>query len=326
MFLCGISTKNRRVSLMGVSYIGSGEYCYANSLSTVLQYAGEQFGPEYLECLTCVGNSAFMAADIPFFSSYFNAPDAGINRALTILGYTFKHTYSRDTDPSTAETRLNELKQALTKGPVVVGPMEMSRLVYNPNHNFLRGADHYMTVIEDKGDFLRVHDPKGFPFALLDVPNFLSAWKAETIDYRIGSYSMWADIKRVSEPSSVEIFNLTNREIVSILRKERDLNDKHIGVGAIHTLAEHARQKSLAPHVLAHLTQFALPLGARRASDYYKFYKSYDEKKAALKYHLAKLFGTALSSLMLFSQESVADILLELADVEMHYQELALMK
>lgn len=84
---------------MKISYVGSGEYCYANSLSMVLQSEGEQLRPEYLECLTCVGNSAFMEGEIPFFSSYFNPPDRGISRALTILGYSFNHSYTNDIEP-----------------------------------------------------------------------------------------------------------------------------------------------------------------------------------------------------------------------------------
>ncbi len=310
---------------MKISYIGSGEYCYANSLSTVLQHAGESISPDLIECLTCVGNSAMMADEIPYFNSFFNVPDEGINRSLTTLGFTFYHSFLKENEAAAAESRLAELKSAIRKGPVVVGPVEMGCLVYNPNYRFLAGADHYITVIEDKGDFLRVHDPKGYPFALLDVKNFMDAWKAEAIGYRKGSYSMWTNIERAANPSAVEIFNHTIQEIALILQKERELGDKDAGIAAIDTLAKRARNNSLAPHVIEHLTQFALPLGARRANDYYKFFKSCDEKIADLKYRQAILFGDALSALMFSSQVSFADILLQFADIETQYQELILM-
>lgn len=259
--------------------------------------------------------------EIPFFSSYFNAPDRGISRALTILGYSFNHSYSTNIDISSTETRLSELRWALQQGPVVVGPMEMSRLTYNPNYKSLEDADHFVTVIQDLGDHLRIHDPKGFPFAVLDIANFLDAWRAERIDYRIGSYSMWTDLNRASTPSQAEVIELVNQEISSIIRREKELNDEKVGVGAINILSERALQKSLAPHVIEHLTEFALPLGARRANDYAQFYKPFDEKKSTMKYRIATLFGTALSSIMLPSEQSFADILLEIADVETEFQE-----
>lgn len=271
-----------------IPYIGNGAYCYANSLAMLLEVAGAHHEPWHLEVLTTVGIGAFAArtpdGPLPFFSGI--APDRGLDVALRTLGFACERAYG-DADGDAALARLRGL---LGRGPALVGPLDMSKLTYIPGHERLTDADHFVLVHALSDTEALLHDPGGYPYVALGLPDFLAAWRAEAVAYRRGSFSLWAEPRRVAHPTPGEILVATDAQIAVTLREDGD------GSATIHRLA--AQVASGVPSYLhGHLTSFALPLGARRAADFARFYAAHDPERAAIKAAQARHFGAAFVAL-----------------------------
>ena len=153
-------------------YVGSGDYCFSNSLHMSLLGSGAP--PEslpstgFLECLTTMpfGYTYLKEAELFFFSG--PNPDLGLTRAIETLGWTCQVERG-----GTEGEALTRLRAAAQHGPVLIGPLNMGSLTYNPNYPYLEGADHYIVVLSVEEDHVFVHDPKGFPCAALPVENLL---------------------------------------------------------------------------------------------------------------------------------------------------------
>ncbi|MEW8978385.1 MAG: hypothetical protein AB2385_08260 [Symbiobacterium sp.] len=145
---------------------------------------GEAVDPGYVECMTAVAISAewvqVPAGRLPFLSSPCTTPDRGINHTLEALGYSYLHQYGA----ADGRTALAQLRDFLAYDPVVVGPLDMGLLLYNPDYPYLTGADHYAVVYAVEDGWVRLHDPGGFPHAVMAEEDFLRGWKAETIAYK----------------------------------------------------------------------------------------------------------------------------------------------
>lgn len=294
-------------------YIGSGQYCYANSLATVLGEKGHIADPGLLEALTGVSISAFwQEEDLPFFSSYVNPPDKGINTALSSLGYKFEHHYGQNGQES-----LQLLSQLLEKGSVLVGPVDMGELEYLPNRQFLGGVDHYITVFGIEEDAVFLHDPAGYPFMTLPLQTFMKAWKAETIGYRIGSFSMWEILGRAEEPKDEVLFSRTLDAIFRNLQAEKKLGSNLLtGADAIRKLAETIRTGQLSMDLRGHLSFFSFQLGARRCSDFSVFFKDFDSELAEMKQKQGQFFGHAHVAFIREDWESAFKWMMEIAAIE----------
>ena len=174
-------------------YIGSGPYCYTNSLLMVLD--DPALTPGLVETLT---GSAFgfqlLFGGLPLFDAYGWDPDLGLDQALTLLGYTWQaHTFQNEKDA------LNALKEQVSaSSPVFVGPLDMGLLKHQPESDRASGADHFVAVLDVKGGRVHLHDPQGHPWAALPEEVFLEAWKAEQIGYG-QPYAMRTDFRRVRE-------------------------------------------------------------------------------------------------------------------------------
>lgn len=127
---------------MNFSYIGNGAYCYSNSTAMLLTSIGEDISPSTIEVLSGVGLGAFQLKDsnIAFFSNFLGLPDKGISKALDILG--FKYLEKAQNDKSKPPFEL--LEKLLQKSPVLLGPLDMGYLTYNPKHKYLNGVDHFV--------------------------------------------------------------------------------------------------------------------------------------------------------------------------------------
>ncbi|WP_409490755.1 hypothetical protein [Amycolatopsis sp. cmx-11-12] len=158
-------------------YRGSGPYCYAHSLAMML--GAEAPGIEVLETVT---GSPFgmqlVGGSLPFFDAFGWDPDIGIGEALDVLGWS-ADTFS-DEDPDDAFARLVE---GLSDGPVMIGPVEMGHLRYQPGMTGPIGADHFLVVLAADSESVTVHDPQGYPYARLPHAEFTAAWRAETVAY-----------------------------------------------------------------------------------------------------------------------------------------------
>lgn len=282
---------------MDLRYVGNGTYCYANSPAMLLAAAGEERSSGLLECLTTVGIGALGVGtpdgELVFFSNY--APDQGVSLALETLGYAFDRAHCRPEDDPEGRESLERLRAWLRRGPVLVGPLDMGHLTYNPFHEHAAGADHFVVVHGATANEVFLHDPAGFPYAALGLGDFLAAWRAEAVPYREGSYSLWGNPRRDRHPDSAAIFAATNDAIARHLREQDGWAGGGIRYGSavIRDLADRARGGGLPPALWGHLAHFALQLGAVRAGDCARFYAPNDPERAALRTAQARAFGAA---------------------------------
>ena len=308
---------------MSVSYIGSGNYCYANSMAMALQEFGE-YDPGYLECLSTVAVSACWLAgkneEFIFFSSKFASPDVGISQALRNLGFLFEEKFYTHADRKAQYDAISVLQNWVKTGPVIVGPVDMGKLSYIPFHKDLQGVDHYVVVHDVSKEYVFFHDPSGYPFTLMQTDEFMKAWKATAISYKRGPFSMWGQFTVGSHPEPFKVFSVTDRAIAQFFVEERRTTDKSIGPSAIRRLAELVLHNELSPHQRGHLAFFSFPLAARRCSDFFRFYAPYDAERANIKQGQGQSFGMVHAALMKKDSQRVHYLLNHLADLEEEYQ------
>ncbi len=310
---------------MVVPYIGNGAYCYANSIAMALAAQGFTYDASHLECLTAVAISAFwdQSAEepLPFFSSKYGAPDRGVSVALRNLGYTWEEYRSSLEDDPDGHRALAKLQDLLESGPVIIGPVDMGQLIYIPDHQTLNGVDHYVTVNQITDGQISLHDPAGFPFVTMDIDQFLRAWRAETIHYRLGSYSMWGNIQSQSRPQPADIFAATDEQISMNLRAEQEDQIHGIaGPQVFHQLAEQVLDKGIPPAISQHLSYFSFQLGARRCADYAHFYAPYDQQRADIKLAQARAFGQAHVATIQQQWKLLSAVLHKLGVLESEFQ------
>ena len=142
---------------MATAYTGNGPYCYSNSLHMCLTQAGMAAVPPVglLECMTGMPfGASFLALDVPLFFPSPGAgtnPDRGLTRALDTMGWDC--TLRRFEDAGAAEAGLRE---GLAAGPVLLGPLDMGGLSYDPLHEHKRGGDHFVVALAREGDRRRI--------------------------------------------------------------------------------------------------------------------------------------------------------------------------
>lgn len=298
-----------------MQYIGNGAYCYANSMAMALAHAGREVAPWYLECLTAFAVSAHWEKGTPFFDSKYSAPDQGVGVALDSLGFTYVHSYHASEDDPEGRAPLALLRDLLGDGPVIIGPVDMGLLTYHPSRQYLGGVDHFVLLYEMDETNLFLHDPAGYPYTQMAITDFVAAWRAESIGYRTGSYTMWGRLREESHPDADALFARTDRQIAWQLRQERMNDDPTtVGAGAVRRLAAQVRENGAPGRLWDHLVHFALPLGAKRAADFARFYAPYDAERARAKKEEAKLFGATLPAMINQGRAELADVLEKLAD------------
>lgn len=311
-----------------LTYTGNGAYCYANSTAMALRAVGYTFDPGYIECLTgfAMGAHFEQSSDgpLPFFDAPASSPEKGVTQALMALGFSFEHySVAQESDPAGAQS-LRQLKSWLAHGPVIVGPVDMGLLLYNPNHPYLGGSDHYVLVYEVSDEEVLLHDPAGFPYVSMRTEAFVKAWQAESIGYRQGAYGMWGCIRRTATPSTEELFRMTDRRVAEQYRwKQSQAEAEKLGAGTFRALAA-MDAGSLPPYLRNHLLYFAFPVSARRCEDFADFYAPYDAERSQMKREQARCYGRAQSVLMRGDLQEFGVILDQLALLEEAFEALTL--
>lgn len=302
---------------MKIQYFGNIPYCYANSLAMVLSSIGEPYDPGYLQCLTTMGVGAVTeqvgSEQLPFFDSFL--PDQGISLALETLGFAFEHHYSSDQNDTDGSQSIARLSKLLSEGPVIVGPLDMGLLSYNPTHQFASGSDHYFVVYDIDDKRVWFHDPAGFPHVEWNIAGFIDAWRAKAIGYRMGSFGMWGNLRRESRPAPEEIFRTTNKLIGEHLRQGYEQRGNDFGAPLIHRLAA-SWQEGVPPGLIGHLTYFAFPPAARSSADLARFYGPYYDDLATIHDIKGRHFGEAFSALRREDFARMSHALHEIADCE----------
>ena len=265
---------------MYTAYTGSSHYCYSNSLHMCLKQAGMANLPEpgLLECMTGQPfGTLFLKFETPlFFPSHADLnPHSGLSRALLILGWSCTEWQGDDAEPA-----LEALKENLKKGPVLLGPLDLGFLPYDPNHRLKRGGDHFIVVLKLEGDRVQVHDPQFYPFAVLPVDDLMRAWNATDLGYTTCAYTLRGDFREERRVSTDDMLKDTLENARELIHSATSGPVFFGGSKAFRLAAEVIRGKP--PQGFAGmLVHFVLPIGARRSLDAADFMKSVGKTEAA---------------------------------------------
>ena len=298
-------------------YFGDVSLCYSYSLAMALDAYGYDFKAEFLEAIMVMGNGASIVKEdeqhpLVFFDN--GMPDLSISHSLKILGFDYEDFYLKDG----AEVNLEEIKRKLetflSNGPVVLGPLDMGHLTYNPNHTILYGVDHFVTVYDIDDQYLYLHDPAGFACMKIAFNDIIEAWKAEAIDYKRGAYSMWGNFKKVKTPSQTEIYQETAR-----IMKTRYLDGQS---GVLECYAKAVAENGLNTEQKQLHQYFSFKLAAVRNLYLSKFLKDHDTEGARLKEELATLFGQAHLSCLKEDYQELSHLLYQMAEVDGRFRDL----
>ena len=296
-------------------YVGSGDYCYAYSLYMSLLGSGANPdhlpAPGFLECLTTMpfGNTYLNEAQLFFFDG--SDPHQGLTRAIETLGWTCRLEQGGD-----EQSALERLRAAVQHGPVLIGPLDMGYLTYNPNSPFTGGADHFLVVLAVEPDHVLVHDPKGFPCATLPWENLLKAWRAERIAYVDEVYILRTDFRPVETVSRQEMIRRTLPFIRSNVQRDPAGPEVYGGARALGMLVQMLRTE-MPDHLASHLFYFALPLAIRRKLDAQAFLAEGNRPEAArLLEQQARLLGQAQYPGVQHEWSAVATLIEQVATLE----------
>jgi hypothetical protein len=297
------------------AYIGKIEYCYSNSAAMLLRSIDEQINPSLIEVMTGMGIGTHMGKSSGALLFDCTEPDIGISRALKNLGFSFDEASSDDPTHALFE-RLQELLQ---KGPVMLGPLEFAKLVYNPAHVGSTDSDHYILAYDIDGTYVYIHDPWGFPCARITYADLEKAWRAEAISYKRGHFRHWSNPKRMEQPNNNELYSraiATCKEVYTVDQATIEKAGKLVGSEAIKTLADEVRKEPPSSWQISFLARFSLPLSAKRSLDFAAFFKEYNRELSEMKYEQAALFGTAGAQTVASEWSGFAETLNKLADKE----------
>lgn len=305
------------------SYIGNAKYCFANSASMLLSSINEHIPPEVIEVLTGTGLSATMRKkdEKLYFNNQTLEPDLGLQSALALLG--IKTISKAQNDKKSFP--LKELKELLTNSKVVLGPLNMGYLTYQPNYKYLMGVDHYILAIGFERENIIVHDPAEFPYSLLPLDDLRNAWMPNgSSSYKKGYYRYLANPKRIEKLSENEIYEKALKRFQEIYTKGIANTDKNIyirGKEAIKFLADKVKH-GIEKKELGHYIYFAFALGAKRANDFSLFFRNHNAKLFNNKEEQAKLLGFAHSYAVKKDWQELSQILLKLANKEEEFEKM----
>ncbi|KXT99596.1 hypothetical protein SORDD30_00553 [Streptococcus oralis] len=298
-------------------YFGDVSLCYSYSLAMALDSYGYDFKADFLEAIMVMGNGASIVKEdeqhpLVFFDN--GMPDLSISHSLKILGFDYDDFYLKDRVKVDLEEVKRKLETFLSNGPVVLGPLDMGHLTYNPNHTILYGVDHFVTVYDIDNQYLYLHDPAGFACMKVAFYDILEAWKADAIDYKRGAYSMWGNFKKVKSPSQTEIYQETAR-----IMKNRYLNCQN---GVLECYAKAVAENGLNTEQKQLHQYFSFKLAAVRNLYLSKFLKVHDPEGARLKEELATLFGQAHLSCLKEDYQELSRLLCQIAEVDGLFKDL----
>jgi hypothetical protein len=303
------------------NYFGNGAYCYANSTAMLLSSIGENISPSLIEVLGGVGIGAYVLTDsnMTFLSNYSGLPDRGVSRALNALGFKFEES-AYDTNEYFP---LKELQRLMDKGPVLLGPLDMGFLMYDPSAGSHHGIDHFVVAFDYNEDSVCVHDPAEFPNVWIKNEDLQKAWSADSISYKRGHFRYWTNPSRINTPSSKELYEIvvnTLKEVYTEGEKYAKLKNKLIDEEAILFLSKNIKEGNLNDDNYGLLTGFIFPVSAKRANDFYYFLKGFNKELAEIKFEMSKLLGLVHTRTVGKDYGQAAELLENYADLETQFK------
>ncbi len=291
-------------------------YCYANSTAMLLASIGETVSPRLIEALSGVGLGAFQTPNgLPFFSGFAGLPDQGISAALDMLGFGYEETSFDQAEPDP----IDRLPAMLERSAVILGPLDMQHLTYNPLRPPFPGVDHFVLALGMQDDKVRLHDPAGFAHALIGREDLKAAWRADSIVYKRGHYRSWSQPRRLRDVNEGELRQQALGFFRGLYAGAETLANQHkakIDGALIRDWAQTMARNGFDGAQLGHLTRFALPLGAKRAMDYASFFAEFLPSLSEIKQAQAREFGACHSHVVAGRWRDAADVLERLADIE----------
>jgi hypothetical protein len=237
---------------MRVPYIGSGPYCYSNSLAMLM--GPDAPPPSAIEVLTGAPFGFHVGDGLAWFDPLGWNPDLGLDTAVDLLGWTCDRTSG-----GSAADALARLRDA--DGPVFVGPVEFGLLLHHPGSGAVLESDHFMVVTGVTDGVIHFHDPHGFPFATLPVDEFAAAWEPVSFEYPAEPFTMRTGFRRVREVAVADAL----RACLPVARRLL-APDGESPAAAVERFAGHVSAGLTARHD-GHLVHFAVRVGARRLAD-----------------------------------------------------------
>ena len=256
-------TDDSRAGKLGhmARYLGSGPYCYANCLAMAM---ADGTDPGLLEVLTGAPfGLQLLAGKRPLFDPLGWDPEAGIDAALDLLGWSCQRSHGGG-----AESAPARLRHAVSDGPVLAGPVELGLLGHHPGTRGAIGADHYLLVVAAEDGLVRFHDPHGHPYATLPWPDFAAAWRGESIGYTPDEYVLRNGFRRGQVVAPLDALRASVPAAAGWLRGKPGLAPPGSvgGADAALALADLA-ERGLTDGQWADLAWFAVRVGARRLAD-----------------------------------------------------------
>jgi hypothetical protein len=180
----------------------------------------------------------------------------------------------------------------------------------------MAGFDHYVLGLELLDEGLLLHDPAGHPYAVLPVADLLDAWRAESIGWKLGSYTIRSHFEQLSAPGRPEMIARALPAVRANVHRPAEGTGRASGPAALRQLAAVVRDGP-PEHLERNLIVFALPTVARRAVDASRFLAEAGLPVAARAMaDQAVLWGRACSSASRSQWSAAAELLDRLAATE----------
>ena len=299
-----------------MTYTGNSSYCYTNSLHMCLHHAGMVELPDvsFIECLTGMPfGTCFLNFDMPMFfpSPAIMDPHEGLSQALETLGWTCELWQGeKEDDARTA------LESALRDGPVLLGPLDMSFLSYDPNHKSKAGGDHFLVVLNITNDIVELHDPQFYPYVVIPISEMMQAWNASAIGYIDKTYTLRYGFQEQKKVSREKLLRNALRVAQTLQADVREGPVAYTGAAAFKKALK-LIEPTPAPAFAGFLTHFALPIGARRSHDAVRFMIEAGKGELASLYEgKAKLFGSTQYHAATQNWSTVSNNFRDLAELE----------
>ena len=238
---------------MRVPFIGSGPYCYSNSLA-MAALGADTPPPSAIEVLTGSPFGFHLGGGLAWFDPLGWDPNLGVDTALDLLGWTCELASGGAAGEAVARLRAVD-------GPVLVGPVEFGLLRHHPGSGEVLESDHFMVATAVTDGLVHFHDPHGFPHATLPLEEFVAAWESVTFEYAAEPFTMRTGFRRVREVA------VTDALRASLPGARRLLTPDGESPGAAVERFAGLVAAGLGPRHEAHLVHFAVRVGARRLAD-----------------------------------------------------------
>jgi len=315
------------LELWQVPFVGRMSYCYSKCLSMILGWKGDFYPLPFLECVTTVPfGFVYMASDGGGFAVNGYNPHDGVERAMKTLKYKYRFKCFQSADEA-----LSFLKRALEEEPILIGPVDIGFLVYDPYCKFKKGADHYVIALGLNRDHLILNDPDGYLHVLIPISDFVKAWNAEAIAYKKGPYSLWLVKEKLGVPPTEKLYKDT---LILGLQNLKEKGRKYLvergaslytGPLAIKKLAEDIKRHRLRRWLRFYAT-FTFRVSAQRCFDSGMFIKDapfkndYLEKASETRMKQACGYGKCQTEASTMKFSKVAKTLEEISELEEKFE------